>query len=156
MSILAISMEHLKEDSMDCNIKENKEVSNPLLLIDTNVFIYALEGKFDLLSLGPFSLCASIISKIELLGKKDIATDEIKQVKQKLLKVRVIKLDNSIENMAIKVKQQRHVKIPDAIIAATAIVKNLTLVTADVKLAKVEGLKVKLVQPEMDDTQKKQ
>jgi predicted nucleic acid-binding protein len=136
---------------MDYNIKTNKEEESECqLLVDTNVFIYALEGKFDLAKLDNTLRAVSIISKIELLGRKNITTDEIKQILKKLQGLHVVKLDDSIENMAIKVKQQRHVKIPDAIIAATAIVKNLTLVTADVKLAKVEGLKVKLVQPEMD------
>jgi predicted nucleic acid-binding protein len=136
---------------MEWNIKENKEVSN--MLIDTNVFIYMMEDYFDLNKLGADSLYISIITKIELLGKKDIAIEEIQRVQQKLLDVHVIKLDDNIENMAIQIKQQRHVKVPDALIAATAITENLTLVTADVKLAKVEGLKVILIQPEVGNTQ---
>jgi predicted nucleic acid-binding protein len=137
---------------MDCNTKENKEVSENNLLLDTNVFIYMMEDNFDLNKLGADSLYVSIITKIELLGKKDIDINEVRQIQQELRKVFVIKLDDNIENMAIKVKQHRHVKVPDSLITATAITANLTLVTADVKLAKVEGLNVKLIQPKIINT----
>jgi predicted nucleic acid-binding protein len=139
---------------MDYNINMNKEENNLHALVDTNVFIYTLEGKFNLSNLQADSLSVSIISYIELVGKKDITTDEILQVKQLLKGVQLIRIDQSIENMTVDIKQHRIVKVPDAIIAATAIEYNLTLVTADVKLAKVDGLKVKLVQPEIIDTQK--
>jgi predicted nucleic acid-binding protein len=131
----------------------NKEENNLHALVDTNVFIYTLEGKFNLSNLQADSLSVSIISYIALVGKKNIQPREVQQVKQLLKGVQLIRIDQSIENMTVDIKQHRIVKVPDAIIAATAIEYNLTLVTADVKLAKVDGLKVKLVQPNITNNQ---
>jgi predicted nucleic acid-binding protein len=66
-----------------------------------------MEGLFDLSKLQADSFYVSIITKIELLGKKDITSEEVLRVQQRLLDLHVIKLDTNIENMAIKIKQQR-------------------------------------------------
>ena len=47
----------------------------------------------------------------------------------------VLKLDDSIEQEAIKFRRAQNVKLPDAIIAATAKVYGLRLLTLDQELA---------------------
>jgi predicted nucleic acid-binding protein len=137
---------------MDYNINMNKEVIDVKFLVDTNICIYATDGLIDLDQFCQAGAAISFVTKIELLGKKDVDANELRSLLQTMLRFRVVKISDTIINMAIKIKQHRIVKVPDAIIAATAIVKNLTLVTADVKLAKVDGLKVLLVQPEIINT----
>jgi predicted nucleic acid-binding protein len=46
----------------------------------------------------------------------------------------------SINRLAIELKQEKRIKIPDAIIAATAIDRNLPLITADQEFAKIQRL----------------
>ena len=51
-----------------------------------------------------------------------------------------IDLNNKIKEQTIQLKKQNQIKLPDAIIAATAIVNKVPLVTADKGFSKVKGL----------------
>jgi len=56
-------------------------------------------------------------------------------------------LTNTIKVEAIRLKQESKVKLPDAIIAATAAVEGYTLVTADKGFKKFTSLQLILVTP---------
>jgi len=104
-------------------------------LIDTNILIYYLNNDipFDkverLESIFESSFQISTISKIEILGWKAITAKEIEKVSNFLQFAKVIYIDSEIERIAIKTKQEKKVKTPDAIIAATAVSNNFTLIT---------------------------
>jgi len=55
----------------------------------------------------------------------------------------VINLDSNIVEEVIKIKQSKKIKLPDAIIAATAIQNNLQLLTANV--SDFKGISKKLI-----------
>lgn len=63
-------------------------------------------------------------------------------------KSRLGEITNEIKNQTIQIRKRYHVKLPDAIIVATAIVNDLTLITADVGFKKIEELKLKLIKPD--------
>ena len=46
----------------------------------------------------------------------------------------IISIDETIANEVIKLKQEKKIKLPDAIICATAIVNNTLLITNDIRL----------------------
>ena len=50
-----------------------------------------------------------------------------------------------IKHLAISIKQQKRIKLPDAIIAATAIKNNVLLVTADKDFEKISDLDLLLM-----------
>jgi predicted nucleic acid-binding protein len=113
--------------------------------VDTNVLIYILNGHRAVAGITHFPLAISVISEIELLGKKDITPFEIDIIRNLLNDCEIIKLTNSIKEIAISLKQKYSVKIPDAIIAATAKSFDLPLITADIDLKKIEGVNILLL-----------
>jgi hypothetical protein len=69
-----------------------------------------------------------LISKIELLSLPDTPKDIIDFVREAL----VISLEESIIDRTIDLRKKYRIKLPDAIIAATALIYNLTLVTHNI------------------------
>ena len=63
---------------MDWNIKKQLEMNGIDFFVDTNVLIYIMEGHPAVLDITQhsFSLGISVITEIELLGKKDISQHE--------------------------------------------------------------------------------
>jgi hypothetical protein len=100
-------------------------------VIDTNVVIYILEGNPKFESITELNLALSSITEIELLGRKGIQAHEIKTIKSFLQDCLVVELTPAIKDIAIKIKQSHKVKLPDAVIVATANHLNLPLITAD-------------------------
>jgi len=70
----------------------------------------------------------SIINKIELLSISDVPEQILAFVDEAY----VIKLDDDIVSKTIEIRRKYKLKLPDAIIAATAIVMKLHLVTHNV------------------------
>jgi predicted nucleic acid-binding protein len=103
-------------------------------LFDSNILIYHLNGKLnqrgtDLLSEGLTGIGAySIISKIELLGFNQSESDD-RQARLLLSYLRELELTSTIAEQTIQIRKTRKLKLPDAVIAATAIVNNLTIIT---------------------------
>jgi predicted nucleic acid-binding protein len=104
-------------------------------LIDTNIIIYHFKDEIpdhatawiDGIFKASFSI--SIITKIEFLGWKDYTHEQFNQASQFLSNANVVSLKENIVNKAIQLRRQMRIKLPDAIIAATCIIKNHTLVT---------------------------
>jgi predicted nucleic acid-binding protein len=115
-------------------------------LADTNAIIYIFEGKDYML---PFLLnitSISVISEIELRGFYRISPKEEETIKSLLDDLEIISLDYQIKELAIQLKQNYKIKLPDAIIAATAIKKNLSLLTADKNFVKIDELELVLIE----------
>lgn len=116
------------------------------ILADTNFVIYLLEGRKEALSHLDNFIVLSVISEIELLGIKNISEKVYKDRKRVLDDSLVLSFDDEIKSIAIKIKQKHVLKIPDAIIAATAIKHELPLLTADKALKNINGLEVMLLE----------
>ena len=105
------------------------------LLLDTNVIIDFLKkdsGTFDLSSLLSQHECfTSVIVKLELLKYPDITPDEENAANEFLQLVPIIPLSQLIENETIALSRSTKLKLPDAIIGATAIVYGAEVVTRD-------------------------
>ncbi len=71
----------------------------------------------------------SFITKIELLVWNSPNPDDIVIRKEFISGSRVYYIDDAIINHAIKIRKATNIKLPDAIIAATAITNNCTLVS---------------------------
>lgn len=113
---------------------------------DTNILLYTLEGHSGIESLLHYSFAVSVISEIELLGKHEITSEETRIITELLADCSLIELNNPIKNRAIQLRQKQKIKLPDALIAATAIELQIPLVTADKRLERIEGLNCLIIE----------
>ncbi|HQV77200.1 MAG TPA: type II toxin-antitoxin system VapC family toxin [Chitinophagales bacterium] len=114
-------------------------------LIDTNVIIDFAQNKLPKSSTILLSNIIdnepkiSVINKIELLG----FTNTTKQIIAFVKTATVFDLDEVIVNKTIELRKKHKIKLPDAIIASTAIIHKLTLITHNVNDFKnIKNLKV--------------
>jgi hypothetical protein len=122
-------------------------------LLDTNALIRLLIG--DPLSEG-FSranpeVCISVITEIELLSFSKLTHSEESKIKSLLSKLNVVMLDAAIKDKTIYIRRQYSLKIPDAIIAATAICNNAIIVTDDKVFSRIKNIKVMNLQRFLDE-----
>lgn len=91
-------------------------------------------------SLVDSSLYISVISKIELLGFN--APNPHYQVLEEFVSdATILNLSDDVISLTINIRKKNKIKIPDAIIAATAISTNSTLVTRNISdFNRVDGL----------------
>jgi len=108
-------------------------------LIDTNILIYYLadvipEAEIENIEeIFRNSFNISIITKIEFLGWRRHTKQGFKKAKEFISFAKIIPLTNEIADLAIEIRRKHRIKLPDAVIAATAIKNNLTLITRNEK-----------------------
>jgi predicted nucleic acid-binding protein len=118
-------------------------MSGPEFLLDTNLVIGLLKATpeaiamKDLYRLTLDKSAVSQITRMELLGFPNLDAGEDKQIRAFLESITVLMINSTIETEAIILKRQHRVKLPDAIIAATAHIHALQLLTLDERLAKL-------------------
>lgn len=108
------------------------------LLLDTNIVIFYLHGNktaYDFIANN--SVFISVISEMELLSFKNLDQEEEKVINDLLSLFTIIDLEDSIKNKAIHLRKKHNLKLPDAIIVASAIYLNCSFVSADKKLLKI-------------------
>lgn len=108
-------------------------------LLDTNILIYYTDGLLRNWSLAESifvkSFKISIISKIEFLGWAGFHGDEFQYniAKDFINNASILYLDDEVAEETILIRQKYKIKMPDAVIAATAIINNMTLVSVNVR-----------------------
>ncbi len=118
-------------------------------LLDTNIVIYFLDSalpdkaldfiEFNLDESGSYM---SVISKIELLGWQSPSVHAMQQVEKFVTDSIVLPLTDAIVEKTIELRRIQKIKLPDAVIAATAMANNLTLLSRnDDDFRKIAGLK---------------
>ena len=109
-------------------------------VIDTNIFILRANDRLvELLPRG--EIICSVITEIELLSFPELTSAEEALIRAALSKVAIYGIDQDIKEEAIRLRRQSRLKLPDAIIAATAICHDAVLVTNDVELHNTPGLR---------------
>lgn len=84
----------------------------------------------------------SVITRIELLTKTQPAA-EYELMQALVNSVTVLPLDEPVIQQTIALRQQQRIKLPDAIIAATALAHNLPLLTRNVgDFQRIAGLTI--------------
>jgi predicted nucleic acid-binding protein len=118
-------------------------------LIDTDILIYYLNGQIpdraDRIVSEAFekSFNISVISKIELLGWHKFTKAQYNKAELLISAANIYPLDNLIVDDTIAIKRKLRIRIPDAIIASTCLINNLTLMTGNEKdFVSIEGLKI--------------
>jgi len=108
-------------------------------LIDTNVAIYyfGLTLSTESEKFIDQILCAgyyiSVINRIELLGFKRISENEADAFNSFISNSIILDLEEEVIIETIKLRKKYNIKLPDAIIAATCIVNDCSLITNNIK-----------------------
>ncbi len=76
----------------------------------------------------------SQITRMELLSLPGITLNAEKQIRQFIIDTVVLSIDDQVEEQAIELRKQQRMKLPDAIIASTAIVRGAIFLTSDKRL----------------------
>jgi predicted nucleic acid-binding protein len=106
-------------------------------LLDTNIVIYYFNGltddeRIDALLIHSFNI--SIITQMEFLGWSGFLTDEnlYQKAQEFISHANVFDLAQGVVDKTIALRQQHKIKMPDAIIAATALVHGFGIATNNI------------------------
>ena len=119
-------------------------------LWDTNIVIYFLQnqlslsaGKFIAQSLKKHTPSISVITEIELLCWKTGSKKDHLVLQEFIDSIQVIELNQNIKLKTAEIRKNHKVKMPDAVIAATAITYGLSLLTRNVDdFKKIDNLDI--------------
>ncbi|NOU21942.1 MAG: type II toxin-antitoxin system VapC family toxin [Methyloglobulus sp.] len=111
------------------------------IVLDTNAVLYFLAGRLvDPLPLADYYI--SVITEIELLSYPLLNKDEETEIIAFLNDVTVLDLTKDVKKSAIYFRRHYRLKLPDALIVATAYSLKATLFTNDIKLLNIAELQV--------------
>ena len=114
---------------------------NGKLPFDTNVILGIVKGQPSIaaiLEAAEKEACASVITKMELLSFHGITPEAEKQIRDFLDAITIVPLNADVEETAIRLRRATRRKLPDAIVAASAIISKAVLVTCDRELANTD------------------
>lgn len=122
-----------------------------MYLVDTNILIYhfedsvPVESKEQLNQIFQENFNISVITKMEFLGFRRHTDESYRRATQFLSFSNVLGLDDQVVEKVVELRRNSAVKLPDAVIAATAIIGKLILVTRNA--GDFTGLGVTLYNP---------
>ena len=113
------------------------------LLIDTNIIIYLLQGNDEVEEiLQGMQLYVSFITEWELYGLHGATKEYEKQIESFLSECLIISMNCNILQQYKALRKSHKFKLADSLIAATALVYNVPLVTADQHFNEIKSLKL--------------
>lgn len=106
-----------------------------MILLDSNTIIYFASPGFadHRKEYSKFDLAASAVSRIEVLGYHSLEGDQEKDFEDYFASIVVLEIDSEVVERAIWLRQQRKIGLGDSIVAATALINNIPLVTRNTK-----------------------
>lgn len=108
--------------------------------VDTNCFIYLLEANPLIDTFLQDGWAFSYITEIELLIKKNITNNDDALIRSMLTTSYKVEHNQQISELTIKLKRDNNIKLQDAIIAASAQLLKLPLLTADKGFSKISSI----------------
>jgi predicted nucleic acid-binding protein len=127
-------------------------MSGKRLLLDSNGIIALLQGNPHVVQLcqGADWIGISVISHLEFLCFPALSPQDRQALATFESRVEVVALDTQVPGLldqAVLVRGRDRLRLPDAIIAATALFYTASLVTSDQEFAKVGGLSLESFVP---------
>lgn len=108
-------------------------------LIDTNAALYFLHGRLmQALPRGEYLF--SVISEIELLAYPSLSAIEESSIRRLLSAMIRVDLDEPVRQKTVEIRRDCRMKLPDAVIAASAWVHGATLLSNDIGFDRVTDL----------------
>lgn len=115
-------------------------------IADTNILLLILNGNDAIEAFLDFNFGISFVTEVELLGFKNLPeTDEV-LIKNLISDCHLLSWNSKIKNHTIFLRKNYNIKLPDAIIAATALAYKIPLISADKGFEKIKELDFYLVE----------
>lgn len=113
--------------------------------LDTNAIIYLVNDRLapPLLE-GKYSI--SVITEIGLLSFSGLSDEEERRIRDLLHALDRVQLSDVVRDQTIRLRRKNRLKLPDAIIAASALTQHAILLTNDQSFAAIDGLDCKALQ----------
>lgn len=111
-------------------------------LVDTNFLIHTDQRNPVVEPFLSENIAISFISEMELLGIFSISKSKKASMQLIINECYVLEMNQMIKLIAIDLKQKYKLKLPDAIIAATAIHYNLMFITSDGDFKNIKELEL--------------
>jgi predicted nucleic acid-binding protein len=117
------------------------------VIFDTNVLIYLSKHILKPEKILKEKVSISIITKIEALGFAFQNIEEHNLLLAICNELEVVPLSNQIAEATISLRGKYKVKLPDAIVYASALIEKVPLLTNNINDFKSIGMNVKLINP---------
>jgi len=117
------------------------------VLLDSNIIIYLSQGKIavDDLIHENSAYFISVITFMEVLGYDFESTDEELTVRSLLNLFEIFYIDEKTSHRVIDIRRKNRVKLPDAVICATAIENGCILYTRDKQFLQINDLNIDFI-----------
>jgi predicted nucleic acid-binding protein len=104
------------------------------MLLDSNIIIYAIQPKYAQLRqfIADHAPSVSALSYVEVLGYHRLTEADRIDLELFFQVAQVLPITQSVLEQAVALRQIRKISLGDSIIAGTALVHNLTLVTRNI------------------------
>lgn len=114
-------------------------MSGTKLFVDTNIILYLLNGDETLSEfLNGRQVYLSFVTELELLGYPGLSEKDRKTIQSFLSQCKITDINKTIKEEVIRLRSVYKIKLPDAIVVASAIYLDLPLITSDTGFKKLE------------------
>jgi len=105
------------------------------MLLDSNILIYAAQLGYAQLRrfIADHAPAVSAVSYVEVLGYHQLVDEERQYLEEFFRLAQVLPLSQAVLEQAVALRQQRKMSLGDALVAGTALVHGLILVTRNVE-----------------------
>jgi toxin FitB len=107
--------------------------------LDTNAIIYYLDEDPTVVPLlepilgQDMAIFVSVVTELELLSHPGLTAEDMAAIQQLLTSVVIFPLESRLAQLAGALRRQYHLKTPDSVVAATALLTHTTLVTRNIR-----------------------
>ena|SRR5436305_1041753 len=115
------------------------------MLLDSNVVIYSAQpaNRFLRQLIAERAPAVSAVSYVEVLGYHRLTERERQYFEAFFAEARVLPLSQPVLDEAVRLRQAKNIKLGDSLVAGTALLHDLTLVTRNVDdFIGIDGLRV--------------
>jgi predicted nucleic acid-binding protein len=104
------------------------------MLVDSNILIYAAQPGYAQLRrfIADHAPAVSAVSYVEVLGYHQLDDEDRQYLEEFFRLAQVLPLSQAVLDQAVALRQQRKMSLGDALVAGTALVHGLPLVTRNV------------------------
>lgn len=115
------------------------------MLLDSNVIIYSAQPENEFLRrlIAERAPAVSAVSYVEVLGYHRLTEEERRYFAAFFAEARVLPLAQPVLDEAVRLRQAKKIKLGDSLVAGTALLHGLTLVTRNVDdFIGIDGLRI--------------
>jgi predicted nucleic acid-binding protein len=115
------------------------------MLLDSNIIIYSAQPENEFLRrlIAERAPAVSAVSYVEVLGYHRLTVTERRYLEVFFAEARVLPLSQPVLDEAVRLRQAKKIKLGDSLVAGTALLHDLTLVTRNVDdFIGIEGMRV--------------